>query len=161
MVGILDHVPCLLRTAGTQVDAIHGGDIGLAAPVAKFMQAHFVGLCGRPGKIQSLGAVGAHGVLPVKAGYKVAAGVTHGGHAQVAHLLQHILPETLGVRGGVAGLIDAAIYGAAHVLDEGTIDAGINLTDGVCLVQGNACVHHCAGPPCKSCDYAMRVCDDG
>ena len=113
------------------------------------MQAHLVGLGGEPGQIQAGGAAlpGADGILPVEAGNKVAAGVAHHRHAQTPDHVHHVPAEAVFVGGGMAGLIDAAVDGAAQVLNEGAVDARVNLTDAVVLVQNHGRFFHGDVPP--------------
>ena len=46
---------------------------------------------------------------------KVAAGVPHNGHVELLQRLDDVFAETVLVRQRVAGVVDAAIYAAAHV----------------------------------------------
>lgn len=80
------------------------------------MHADFVGLRGKPGQIQPLGALlpGANAVLPVEAGYEIAAGIAHQRDAQLAHQLDNILAKTLLIRLGMTRLIDAAVHRPAR-----------------------------------------------
>ena len=60
------------------------------------------------------------------------------GHADFPYQVQHVLAEALLVGGGVAGLVDAAVDGAAQVLDKGAVNALVHPADLEILVQGDA-----------------------
>ena len=142
MVGVFHHVPRLFRTARAEVYAIHGRGLRLFAPVAKFVQTHRIGFGGKPSQIQPLGAMAAHGILPLKAGDEIPTRIAHDGNAQIAHQANHIRAKPLFVRGRMAGLINALVNGAAHVLEKRAIDPRIDRADLKCLIQRHARMLH-------------------
>ena len=144
MVGILHDIPGRVRAPGAEIHGIHDLGVGFFGPVAEFMKADLVGLGGEPGKIQALRPLvtRADGVLPVEAGNEVAAGITDDGNAELPDHVDDILPESVLIRGGMAGLIDAAVHRAAQVLNERTVHAGVDPADGEILVQDQGCLFH-------------------
>ena len=68
-------------------------------------------------------------VLPVVGGDEVAARVAHDGHAELARQLEHVAAEAVLVGGRMAGLVDPAVDGAAHVLDERAEQPLVHLGD--------------------------------
>ena len=112
------------------------------------MQAHFVGLCRPPGQVQPARAAlsGANGILPVEAGHKVAARIAHDGHIQLADQVDHVTAEAVRVCSGMTRLIDAAVHSAAQVLDEGAVQALVDLPDGKIMVQDHFCFFHSYTP---------------
>ncbi|MPN16523.1 hypothetical protein SDC9_163867 [bioreactor metagenome] len=108
------------------------------------MQTHFVGLCRPPGQIQPARTAlpGADGILPVEAGHKVAARIAHDGHIQFADQVDHVAAKAVRVSRRVTRLIDAAVHSAAQVLDEGAIQALVDLPDGKITVQDHFCFFH-------------------
>ena len=95
----------------------------------------------------------ADAVAPVIAGDEVAAGVAHDGHIQLPHQLHDVLAEALFVRRGVAGLIDAAVDGAAEVLDEGAVDSLVHLAHAEVAVECHFRLKHDA----TSCIMLVNV----
>ena len=144
VVGVFHHVPGVFGAPGAQVDGVHHLSVGFLRPVSKFVHAHRVGFRGEPGQVQSLGPLilGADGVLPVKAGHEIAAGIAHHRHADFTYLFQHIPAEALLVRHGMARLVNAAVHCAAQVLDKGTVHPRVNGSDAVALIQGHGSLFH-------------------
>ena len=87
MIGVFHDVSRRVRAARAQIDGVHHLGIGLFAPVRELMQAHLVGLGGKPGKIQPVGTLRAraHAVLPVKAADEIATRIAHHRHVQLAN----------------------------------------------------------------------------
>ena len=52
------------------------------------------------------------------------------------------LRKSLGVRGRMSGLVDAAIDAASEMLDEGAEQAGIGIADGEIAIHQNFCFSH-------------------
>ena len=131
VVAVLDEAARRVRPAGAQVDRQHRLDPGGLAPVHELVGAEAVGLGREPGEVQPGGPLldRADAVFPVVAGEEVAARIAHDGGPELAHQLQHVLPEAVLVGRRVAGLEDAAVDAAAHVLDEGAEDAAVEVRD--------------------------------
>ena len=132
VIAVFKQLQRVLRGARAHIDGEHGLDLRLFAPAHELVGAELVALYAHPGEVQAGGAgsLVADAVLPVVPGNEVAAGVADDGHAQFADELQHVLPEAVGIRGGVPRLVDAAVYGAAEVLDERAVDMRVYLPDG-------------------------------
>ncbi len=86
MVAVLDESPGLVDAAGAEIDAEHGLDADLPAPVDEFVGAEGVRLGREPREVEPPGPVllGADAVLPVVAGQEVAAGIAHDSRAELA-----------------------------------------------------------------------------
>ena len=82
------------------------------------MQADRIRFCREPRKVQSFWTIRSHTVLPVESGDKIAAGIAHDRDAELSHHIQHIPPKALLISHRVTRLIDAAIHGAAEVLNK-------------------------------------------
>ena len=76
-------------------------------------------------------------VLPAVAGDEVAARVAHHRDAQLAGQREHVAAEAVLVGGRVAGLVDAGVDAAAHVLDERAEGAAGDRRDGEGRVEAN------------------------
>src|SRR6185312_16397485 len=72
------------------------------------------------------------------------------GHAELPHEVQHVLPEPVAVRRGVAGLVQAGVDVAAHVLHEGAEGPPVDGCDDEGRVDVERGVDHEAGSPCWS-----------
>ena len=140
VVAVLQQIAGGLNAPGAQVHSHHHVGARLLAPGGELVDAHQVGLGAAPCQLQPAGTVGhrAHAVLPVEVGDKVAAGIADDGHADFPYQVQHVLAEALLVGGGVSGLVDAAVDGAAQVLDKGAVNALVHPADLEILVQGDA-----------------------
>ena len=138
VIGVFHDIAGILRPPGTQVDGVHELCIRLLGPVGKFMKAYRIRFRGEPGKIQPLGAVGSHAVLPVEAGDKVAAGIADYGDAEIAHLFQHVFAKALFIRHGVTGLVNPAVHCAAQMLNEGAVKARVDPADDVIFIKNNS-----------------------
>ena len=120
---------CRVAATGAEVHRQHRLDPGIPAPVDEFVGAELVGLGGDPGQVEPARPLlhRADAVLPVVAGDKIAAGIAHDGRRQLADQSQHVAAETTLVRGGMAGLEDAAIDAAAEMFDEGAEQSGVSV----------------------------------
>ncbi|MNI60554.1 hypothetical protein D3C73_1157790 [compost metagenome] len=144
MVGVLHDFAGRVHSPGAQVDGFHDFRTGLLGPVHEFVQAEGVGLHGVPGPIQAAWPVfaGTDAVFPIVARDEVAAGVPDDSGAQFLDELQDVLAEAVLVSFGVAGLVDAGVDTAAHVLHEGAEQAAGYLANGEVAVEGDACAGH-------------------
>ena len=120
MIGIFHHVPGGVRAPGAQIDGVHDLRIGFFRPIHKFVQTYLVGLCGEPCQIQTLRALlaGAHAVLPVKAGDKIATRIANHRHAQLPDHIDHVPAEAVFVRRRMSRLVNAAVHSPAQMLDK-------------------------------------------
>ena len=84
----------------------------------------------------------ADAVLPVVVGDEIAAGIADAAAAfEVRDELEHVAAEAVLVGGRVAGLVDAAVDGAAEMLEEGAVDAVVDGSDLEIPVDRNARLH--------------------
>ncbi len=177
--GLLSTVPAphvgVLRSAGVvrvlherarrvdaaraEVDGLHHLDARGPRPAHELVQAERVGLHRVPGTVESARPVldGAHAVLPVVAGDEVAAGVPDDGRAELPGEVEHVLPVALGRRGRVAGLVDAGVDAAAHVLDERAEEPAGHVADGEVAVDGDAGAGHGRPPGREARARASRA----
>ena len=149
VVGVLDDVAGRVRAAGAEVHRVHDGGVRRLRPVAELMQANLVGLGGEPGQVQALRPLvpRADGILPVEAGDEVAAGIADDRNAELPDHFNDVAAEAVLIRGGMGGLIDAAVDRAAQVLDEGAVHAGVDLADREVFVQDHGGFFHVLLPP--------------
>ena len=149
MVGVFDDVARRVGAARTEIDGVHNLRISLLHPVDKFVQADFVRFRGEPGEVEPAGALAARAdaVFPVEAGNEVAARIAHDGHAEPAHHVDDVAAESVFVRRGVAGLIDAAVYGTSEVFNEGAVQPRVDAADGKVAVEDHAGFFHGETPP--------------
>ena len=148
MIGVFHHIAGGVRSAGTQIDGVHHFRIGFFRPVHKFMQTDLVCFRGKPGQIQPFGALvaRAYAVLPVEAGHKIAARIAHHRHSQPAHHLDYVAPESVLIRRRMSRLINAAVYGPAQMLNKGTINSGVDLSNGKISVHNQFGLFHVLSP---------------
>ena len=144
VIGIFHHIPGRIGATGAQVHRVHHFGARFLGPGTEFMQAHFVGFGGFPGQVQPMGTFchRTDGIFPVEAGHKIAAGITHNGHVQGLHQIDHILAEAQLIRRGMTGLINAGVYRTAQVFNEGTVNALVNIGNHIVLVQNQLSVLH-------------------
>ena len=144
MVAVFHHIPRGVRPPGAEVHGVHDFRVRLLRPFAEFVQAHLVGLRGAPGQVQPLRPLipRADGIFPVEPGNKVAARIANHRDAEFPYLPDHVPPETVFVRGGMAGLINPTVHRPAQVLDKGTVHSGIDFADGKVLIQNHFCFLH-------------------
>ena len=144
VVAVLDHVAGRIAAARAEIDRQHRLDVRGAAPVDELVGAELVGLGRHPGEVEPARPLGdgADAVLPIVAGDEVAAGIAHDGRRELAHQLEHVLAEALGVGGRMAGLEDAAIHAAAEMLDEGAEQARVGGADREIAMKADLDVTH-------------------
>ena len=159
MVGVLDNVSCILRSSGSKVDRVHDLCVCLFRPVRKFVQANRIGFGGKPRQIQPARAVAPHAVLPVETGNEVASGITDHGDPQLSHHLQHIPAEALRIRHRMTGLINAAIHRTSKMLNERAVNARVNPSNDIVLIQYDLGVFHPV-PLSSLCFLLYLFCND-
>ena len=144
VVGILYNVSRLLGPACAEVDGIHHLSAGPVRPAGKLMEADFVGLGSKPGKVKALRPArhGADAVFPVKTGDKIPARITDNRHTELFHCLNDIGAETEIIRQRMARLVNATIDGAAEMLDKGAEKPFVYSADPVILIQNYFCLLH-------------------
>ena len=148
VVGIFHHVPGGVRAPGAQIDGVHDLRIRFLGPVHKFMETDLVGFRGEPCQIKPLRALIAwpNAVFPVEARHKVAARITHHRHPQLAYHVDHIATETVFIRRGMTRLINAAVHGASQMLNKGTVNSWVDLSDGKVPVHNQFGLFHVLSP---------------
>ena len=112
------------------------------------METDLVGFRGEPCQIKPLRALiaGADAVFPVEARHKVAARITHHRHPQLAYHVDHIATETVFIRRGMTRLINAAVHGASQMLNKGTVNSWVDLSDGKVPVHNQFGLFHVLSP---------------
>ena len=134
-----------LRAASTprvpRLTASIGSVPALRRPGDELVGADLVGLDRAPGEVEPRRPLlaRADAVLPVVGGHEVAARVAHDGDAELARQLEHVAAEAVLVGGRVARLVDAAVDGAPHVLDERAEQPLVHLGHGEGRVEHDAC----------------------
>ena len=108
-----------------------------------------------PGKLSSARTklLGADTVLPIVAGYKVAARITHNGHSRFAHKVEHVFSEAVFVAERIFGLIDALVYCSAQVLEERAVYSLVDFSDNETSVNYELCFLHNV-LPLFNCQYS-------
>ena len=144
MIGILHNIPCLFRASCTEVDGIHHFRTGFLRPVCKFMKPDFIGFRGEPGQVKPLRSVfhRSDAVLPVEAGYKITAGITHNRDSELLYRINDIRAKTGFVRQRMTGFINASVYRPAQMFDKGPENPVINSADLIILIQYYFCLFH-------------------
>jgi hypothetical protein len=139
MIAILDVTAGFLRAASAQIDGEHGFDVGHAAPVDELVGAEIIWFGGQPGVIQPGRTLRDRSdtIFPVIAADKVAARIAHDRRRQLVHQGHHVLAEALGVGGGMAWFINAAIHTTPEMLDERTEQPPVGGTDREVGVEQN------------------------
>ena len=147
MVAIFDQIARGIAVPRAEIDSQHRLDVGGLAPVDKLVGAKAIGLGRAPGEVETLRPIRHRpdAVLPIVAGDEIATGIAHDGRRQFLDQGEHVLSETLLVRLGVIGLVEAAIDAAPEMLDEGTEQARIGLTDGECAIEMDLGFKHGGG----------------
>ena len=140
VVGVFEEVEGLLQAAGAQVHGHVRFDADGAAELHELAEPELVGLGGAPGEVQASRPVllGAHAVFPAVAGDEVPAGVADHRRAELADEVQDVLPETVVVRRGVVGFVDAGVDAPAKVLHEGPEQALGHLGHGEARIELDA-----------------------
>ena len=80
---------------------------------------------------------GPNSIEPFIRGDEVTTRIPHHRHIELLHGLDDILAEAILIRQLVAWVVDAAVYAAAHVLCEATVDIVVNLGDDEARVDGD------------------------
>ena len=143
-VGVLQQVERLERAAGAEVECEHQLSAHAFTPPRELVQPDLVRLERVPREVEPLRPplARADAVLPAVAGDKVATWVADSGHAELAHEIHNVGPESVRVRGRVPGLVDPVVDASAEVLDEGAEQAAVERADGVSGVEGDlGCGH--------------------
>jgi hypothetical protein len=140
VIAVLDHVAGRVAAARAEIDRQHRLDVRGAAPVDELVGAELVGLGRHPGEVEPARPLGdgADAVLPIVAGDEVAAGIAHDGGRELAHQLEHVLAEALGVGGWMAGLEDTASIRNGEMLDEGAEQARVSGADREIAVKADS-----------------------
>jgi len=141
VVGVLHEFTGRVHAAGTQIDGFHDLHPGLPGPVHKLVQTEGIGFQGVPGTVQAArpGFDRANSILPVVAGDKISARVADHCGTELLDEFHHVPTESVFVRLGVAGLVDAGVDAAAHVFHEGAEDPAGDPADGEVAVNDNPC----------------------
>ena len=143
-VAVLQHIFCIFRSAGSEIDGHHDVTAGFFRPVRKLIQTEFVCLNHAPGKIRFCRpfVFRTYAVFPVIARDKVSARVTDDRYLKLFDKIQGIFSEALLVGESTSFLIDAFVNGASQVLDKGTEDSFVNFSGKKIFVNDNLCFFH-------------------
>ena len=130
-VAVFDEVGGVLNAAGAHVDGQHGFASDVAAEVDEFVGAEPVAFNGLPCQVAPRRPLlaRADAVLPAVAAEEVAAGVAHAAEVELAQGRQHVAAQALLVGARRAGVVNAAINAAAHVLGEAAEEQGRDRAD--------------------------------
>ena len=122
-VDVFEEVAGVVQTTGAEIDGEHHLDAGHLRPVGEFIDADLVGFLGAPGEIKTDGTLVArpNTVFPAIGRNEVSARITDVRDLQVLHEFQNVLAKAVFIRLRMARLVDAAVYGAPHMFDEGGI----------------------------------------
>ena len=142
-VDVLDEVARFVEAARAEVDGEHHLGSDGRAPIGEFVHADGVRFGGVPGEVEPRRALFARAdaVLPVVGGDEIAAGIAHDRDVQRAHELDDVAPHAVGVRGRVAGLVDAGVDRAPEMLEKRAIDPVVDRRDAVVAMRGDRRPH--------------------
>ena len=131
VVAVLEHGEGLVEALRAEIDGEHRRGAGLPAPADELVGADLVGLGRPPGVVEPHRPLVARpdAVVPVVVGDEVAARIADERELQIADELEHVAAEPVVVGGRVAGLVDAAVDGAAEMLEEGAVDPVVDVAD--------------------------------
>ena len=134
-VAVFEPVARLAQVAVAAVDDEEGLGIQQAAEADELVRAEVVAVHRVPGEVEARRALldGADAVAPAVARDEVAAGVAHDRHALTAQGVDHVAAQALVVAQRRAGVMDAAVDAAVHVLGEAAEDVAV---DGPADAQG-------------------------
>ena len=134
-VAILQPVARLAQVAVAAVDHEEGLRFQQTAEADELVSAEVVALQRVPGEVEARRTLvaGADAVAPAVAGDEVAAGIADDGHALAAQRVKHVEAQALVVGLRRAGVVNAAVDAAVHVLGEAAEDVAV---DGPGCAQG-------------------------
>ncbi len=140
MIAIFDEPARLIEPACAQIDAEHRLNADLARPIDEFICSKGVGLGREPRQIEAARAFGerTNAVLPIVAREKIAAGIAHDRDAKLLRQIGDVLAKPLRVGGGMAGLEYAGVDAPAHMFDERSKDAAVDVRNGKVAINNQA-----------------------
>ena len=140
-VAVLQHIFCVFRSAGSEIDGHHNVTAGFFRPVSKLIQTEFVCLNHAPGKIWFCRpfVFRTYAVFPVIARDKVSARIADNWYLKLFDEIQCILSETLFIGEGASFLINALINSASQMFEKGTEDSFVNYSGEKIFVNDNLC----------------------
>ena len=148
-IAVFQQIEGIRHPARPQIHRHHDIRAGFLRPLGKLVDPDFIRLIRPPGQVQSRPALRlrSHGILPAEVRDKISTRIPHNRHAKLLHQLNHILAESVLVRGRVSGLIDTRVYRSSKMLDERPVDPLVHLSDPEILVHNQLClVHKCLIP---------------
>ena len=158
MIAVFDQVARFVRSARADIDREHRLDAGHPAPVDELVGAELVGLRRAPGQVEPHRPLllRSDAVLPVVAGQEVAARIAHDRRPELARQRQHVAAKSVRVGRRMAGLVDAAVDAAAHVLDEGAEDPAVERRQDEVAIDDDARFQHGCVPVVRSGTVTAR-----
>ena len=146
-VDVFDEVARLVEAARAEIDGEHHLRADRRAPVGEFVDADGVQLGGVPGEVEAGRALVARAdaVFPIVGGDEIAAGIANDRDVQRLDEFDHVAAHAVGVRGRVAGLVDAGVDRAPEVLEERAIDPVVDRRDTKVAMRGD-CRSHGSSP---------------
>jgi len=147
-VAVFDELLRLGRAAGAEVHGHHRGGVGFATPFHEFVGSEEVRFERFPREVEPGGALFARAdaVFPVVPRDEVAAGIARERHIEFADELDHIPAEAVLIGGGVSGLVDSLVDGAAEVLHKTAVNAVVDLVHEIVAIHDHTAFH--ADAPC-------------
>ena len=134
-VAVFQPVARLTQVAVAAVDHEEGLRFQQAAEADELVSAEVVALQRMPGEVEARRTfvAGADAVAPAVAGDEVAAGIADDGHALAPQRVEHVEAQALVIGLRRAGVVNAAVDAAVHVLGEAAEDVAV---DGPGCAQG-------------------------
>lgn len=122
-VAVLDPGECLIKSAGTEIEAEVGLDAAFLSlaqhvePLHELVGAELVALNTEPSQLGPLGSILTRpdAILPVVRRHKVASRIPDHGDVELTQGGEDVLPETVLVGERTPGLINASVDATAHV----------------------------------------------
>ena len=142
-VDVFDEIARLVEAARAEIDGEHHLGADRLAPFGEFVHADRVRFGRVPGEIEPRRPLlaRADAVLPIVGGDEIAAGIAHDRDLEVAHEFDDVPAHAVRVGGRMTGLVDAGVDRAAEMLEEGAVEAIVDLRDRVVPMGGDRRLH--------------------
>ena len=116
MVGVFDTINRVVDIAGTEVDGVQRFRAGQLSPLQVLVVTDSVGDVLTPCKVKVCFSLlkRSDGILPIPAGYEVAARKTDSRNTALLNSIDKVMPQTFAVSGRVFRIVHTAVY---HVTD--------------------------------------------
>ncbi len=161
-IAVFQQIESIRHTARPQVHGHHDVRAGFLRPLGELVDSDFIRLICPPREVKPRPALllRSHGILPAEVRDEISARIPHNRNPQLLHQLNHILAESVLVRGRMSGLIDSGVYRSSEMLDERPVDPLVHLSDPEILVHNQLClVHKCVIPlPLFSVKFVLFCC---